>query len=292
MKYSIILAAAFAVLLPCSMSAQEAAPLPLANEAASGSEETLFSRSSLGLSVGLNLGAYREQTYANAAQSIEAVSLNLHARIPAGPLLHSINLYWYPTEPDSALTSTAVLIEEYDPLSGEASNTAILREASVHRACMEYQLGWRLGGGERFPAWLGVNLRADLYMQFAHYPSITTALNLGPVYRQDWIINTDNRLSITLHSPLLGWVLRPPYAGADALMMRYAAESPLMILTMGGFSSLHNHLALNSDLVWTHRVNDSMALLFKGSLAISRFAEPRPRNDIEWAVNTGAVYQF
>ncbi|MFW5688351.1 MAG: hypothetical protein ACOC1U_02175 [Spirochaetota bacterium] len=238
-------------------------PLHAAIAQSTTAEHPLHERGSVGISVGLNLGAYREETYANVAQSIEAVSINLHGEFPAGGLLHGVSLFWYVTEPESP-----------------------------HRASLDYSLAWAANDSGPFPNRLGVRLRTDVFLQFAHYPSVTVAANVGPVFRQYWQIDERNSLSCTASTPLFGWALRPPYAGADALMMQYAEDSPLMILTMGGLTSPHNLLALDTTVTWTHEVTSAFALSFEGGLSLSRFAEPRPRHDLAWAFTSGAVYTY
>lgn len=281
MKHVLLLSLGLFLLNLAPSQAQEAAP-----------EKIMASKASIGLSLGINLGAYREETYANAMQSIEALSLSVHGEIPQGRLLHRFNLFWYLTEPDSVLSRQAVLLEDFDPISGNSLLIVHHLPVIATRGCIDYQLGWHLEGREQLPLWLGFRTRVDLHLQFAHYPSVNVWTHLGPAFTMKWLVNDKNTLSLSAASPLFGWALRPPYAGADALMMQYAEDSPLKILSMGGITSLHNHLGLDSTISWQHEVNQALALSFESTLHLNRFTQPRPRKDVEWVFKTSAVYTF
>lgn len=249
-------------------------------------------RNVIGISLGWELGAYRDHCYGNLNQEICAPSLSLFGVLYTGDFMHHFSLSYYVADPKSVLSEQAVLLQDYDPIKGEPFYTVHQYPVKVHRAHFEYGLSALCWSVERFGGFAGASIRGDMYLQFAHYPLITAAFSLMPSYTQYWQPDAENRVSMTTAIPLLGWALRPPYAGADALMMKYAEDSPMKILTMGGLTSLHNNRALHSSLVYEHALNEHCTLVMGSDLSLSHFIQPRPRKDLEWSVHSGAAFSF
>jgi len=80
--------------------------------------------------------------------------------------------------------------------TGETFYNAINPSYLAIRGYLEYALDYRLWGSDTFPGYLGGNFRADAYLQFAEYPSITALLSFGVHATQKWIINSGNILTL------------------------------------------------------------------------------------------------
>jgi hypothetical protein len=187
---------------------------------------------------------------------------------------------------------TAVLLQTYDPTEGEAYLFAYYPEYLSIRGYLEYALDYRLWGNGTFPGYLGGAFRADTYMQFAYYPSITGLVSLGLHATQKWIINSENNLALSVSFPIAGYAVRPPYAGTDAALMKYADEEPIKIITLGEFISLHNYWAVFTDVKYHHKVNSLLSLYSGMGFELSRINFPRPRMDAIFRFNTGIAFTF
>ena len=89
-------------------------------------------------------------------------------------------------------------------------------------------------------------------------------------------IKFGNRSSFNYYSsiPLLGFGVRPPFAGADALFTKYAEEAPMKILTLGTFLSLHNYQALFANVEYLYQLNSCVVLKTGIDFEYSRIAVP------------------
>jgi hypothetical protein len=109
---------------------------------------------------------------------------------------------------------------------------------------------------------------------------------------QKWIINQENHFTFSAGVPFFGYTLRPPYAGADAAIMKYAEESPLRLFTLGNVVSLHNYWALFGDLKYHHKVNQLLSLYSGLGFELSHINIPRPRRDATLRLNAGIAFTF
>lgn len=243
-------------------------------------------------SVGLNEGGYNELAYSDCAQSVSAVSWNLQADVTKGSFLHKLKFLFYYDKPESVLSDTAVLNQDYDALSGEMYYVVSTTSVQAYRGAVEYGCFYTLWGGTQFPGSVGGVIRSDAFIQLAHYPVITAAVSFCPAVTQSWVPDEENRISCTLSVPVIGWALRPPYAGADGLMIEYAEKSPLKILGMGGFTSLHNYQCINFSVDWTHRVKSWLAVRAGADFYMSRFTEPEERRSVEINLRAGMECRF
>jgi hypothetical protein len=193
---------------------------------------------------------------------------------------------------ETAGPAKAVLAQDYDPQKGEAYYWAYLPQYLALRAYLEYALDYRLWGSQTFPGFLGGAFRADTYLQFAHYPSITVLASLGIHAAQKWIINGENVLTLSAGFPLFGYAVRPAYAGADEALVKYSSESPMKIITLGRFVSLHNYWAFFGDLKYQHKVNGLIKLYTGLGFEVSRINFPRPRIDALSRLSSGIAFTF
>ncbi|MDR1587245.1 MAG: hypothetical protein LBS57_07310, partial [Treponema sp.] len=131
------------------------------------------------------------------------------------------------SEPETP--AKAVLAQDYDPQNGEPYYWAYLPQYLAIRGYLEYALDYRLWGNQTFPGFLGGAFRADTYLQFAHYPSVTVLASLDIHATQKWIINRENVLTFSAGFPVFGYAVRPSYAGADGALIKYSSEDPLKV---------------------------------------------------------------
>jgi hypothetical protein len=162
----------------------------------------------------------------------------------------------------------------------------------AHRAYLEYALDYTLWGNQTLPGYLGGAFRADAYLQFAHYPSITGTFSLNLHATQKWIIDRENTLQISLSVPFIGYTVRPAYAGADEALIKYSAEDPIKLITLGHFTSLHNYWALFGDLKYSHKINSFLNVYTGLGFELSHIDVPKPRKDASLRLSTGIAFIF
>ena len=244
-----------------------------------------------GASLGYAFSGYREETYSSVNRYLNTLTYLIDANIEKSKLLHSFNLGFFMG--DSKTNSEEVVLrQDYDPQTGEAYYIAGLPRYLAIRGYLEYALDCRLWGNSAFPGFFGGAFRADTYLQFANYPSISGLVSLDFHATQKWIINSDNSLALSLSFPIFGYAVRPPYAGADAAIIKYASESPMKILTMRKVISLHNYWALFGDLKYQHKVTALVSLYSGLGIELSRINFPRPRKDAMLRLNSGVTFTY
>ncbi len=166
---------------------------------------------SLQTGAGWNYGGYNEYVYSDCVQKVSAPVWNIEAEYSGDKIQHQIFASFYYDRPHSVLSDTAVLNQEYDPLTGSAYYTALNTQVTYYRGALSYRFLYRLWGTPRFPGLAGALVRSDVFIQFAQYPVITVAASLCPAVAQCWIPDRRNMVRMTLAFPVFGWALRPPY---------------------------------------------------------------------------------
>ena len=195
----------------------------------------------IGASLGHSFTGYREETYSQVNRYLNTLTFMIDGNIEKSNFLHSLNIVFFMGKAAMAASEQAVLSKALDQTTGETYYFVVLRQYLYIRGYIEYSLARRLWGNEVFPGYLGGAFRADTYMQFTHYPSITGLFSLNLHASQKWNINSANSLILSVSFPILGYAVRPAFAGADHAMIQYASENPLRIITLGEITSLHNH---------------------------------------------------
>ena len=246
----------------------------------------------IGASLGYSFTGYRETTYSPINMYLNSLTFIIDGNIEKDKFLHSLNMGFFMGNSEKATGTSAVLGQSFDPVEREPYYTASIQQYLAIRAYLEYALNYRLWGNDTFPGYLGGSFRTDAYLQFANYPSITGLFSLGLHATQKWNINAENSLSLSIGLPFFGYAVRPPYAGADAALMKYAAESPMKIITLGEFLSLHNYWALFGDLKYHHKVNTLISLYSGLGFELSRINVPRPRIDAIFRLSSGIAFTF
>jgi hypothetical protein len=246
----------------------------------------------IGTSLGYSFTGYREETYSPVNRYLNTLTFIIDGNIEKRNFLHSFNLGFYMGNSTMAASEEAVLFQDYDPLTGEAFYSTVLPQYLAMRGYLEYALDYLFWGNNTFPGYLGGAFRADTYLQFANYPSITGLVSLNIHATQKWNINSENSITVSLGFPFFGYAVRPPYAGADAALMKYASEEPVKILTLGEITSLHNHWAVYGDVAYQHVINSLVSLYSGLGFELSRINFPRPRRDAILRLNSGIAFSF
>ena len=248
----------------------------------------------LKFSIGWTFGCYKETTFANIAQDILSPRYQLEATIKSGNFLHTITADYYTARPKSSMTETAVAYKTYDPVSGESYYDASVSPLSMHKIRLQYDLNYRIIRNEKIDFYTGGSFMCNAFLQFEHYPSITGLLNIGPSAFASYQINDNNKISLTGSIPLLGYGVRPPYAGCDAQLMKYAEEDFIKILTLGSFLSLHNYQSILLDFEYTVKAAKHFSTGLGFSFEYARIAVPkeRPFYYVDGNLKTFAMLNF
>ena len=246
----------------------------------------------IGAGLGYSFTGYREETYNPINRYLNTLTFLLDGNIEKRNFFHTFNLGFFMGDAEMKGGEQPVLTQDYDPVNGEGYYEAYLQQYIDIRGYVEYALDYRLWGNDTFPGYLGGAFRADVYMQFAYYPSITGIISLDLHATQKWIINPEDSLTLSIGFPVFGYAIRPAYAGADGALIKYSSESPMKILTLGKIISVHNYWAVFGDLKYHHTINSLLSLYSGLYFELSRVNYPRPRIDAILRLNGGIAFTF
>ncbi len=248
----------------------------------------------LDLSINWTFGCYKEMTFSNISQSILAPRFQLGSGIYSGNFMHKITADYFFCKPQSAMTETSLVYKNYDPISGQSYYESFNSNLAFHRIRLQYDLDYKIRDNEKFDFYLGGNFSCNAFLQFEHYPSITGIITIGPSAAFIYKLNENNSFFAACSLPLIGYGIRPPYAGCDAQLMKYAEEDFLKIFTLGKFLSLHNHQALLLELGYKLRASEKFSLGLGFDFEYGRIAQPkdRPLYYVDGNFKTTATFRF
>ena len=248
----------------------------------------------LSFSVNWTFGCYKETTFSNISQSILSPRFQLESKIFSGKMLHKITADYYFCNPKSAMTDTAVVYKNFDPVSGETYYEGFQSNLAFHRIRLQYDAEYDLLKNEKYDLYVGGNFACNAYLQFENYPSITGLISIGPSSAFNYKINDRNSFMVTGSMPLLGYGVRPPFAGCDAQLMKYAEEDFLKILILGNFLSLHNYQSLLLGIDYKLRATQNFSTGLGLSFEYTRVAVPkeRPLYYLDGSFKTMALINF
>lgn len=250
---------------------------------------------SISADLGWNIGAYRETTFSGVTQKLFSPKVGLIFDIESQLFLHKITFNYDSCRPSSNQTETALVYKEFDPLTGESYYTGCYSFLSFHRINATYDCYYKMPvNSSKVEFELGGNFQANAYLQFENYPSITGILSIGPSAKCNFNFDDNNKVFLLLRSSVLGYGIRPPYAGCDALLMKYAEENFLKILTLGDFLSLHNYQTICMEVGYEHKITELVGFNTKIDCEYSRIAAPKekPLYFVSSSLNTGIVFKF
>ena len=239
-------------------------------------------------------GCYKETTFSSISQSLLSPRFQVETTIRSDDFMHKITLDYFYAKPTSAMTETAVTYRNFDPITGESYYESFESRLQFHRIRVQYDLLYGVKQVNKTTFYAGGNLSSNVYMQFENYPSITGIVSLGPSGGLDYQINEQNKVSVFCALPLLGYGVRPSYAGCDARLMKYAEENFMKILTLGNFLSLHNYQAILLNADYNVQVTRNFSLGVGSNFEYSRIAVPkeRPLYYLNGSLNTKATVSF
>ena len=243
---------------------------------------TLFAQQSkpafeIGVSLGWNFGSYKETTFANISQDFLAPRFQLDTKIYSGNFMHKITLDYFMAKPESAMTTTSVVYKNFDPVSGETYYEGFKSSLQFHRIRVQYDLNYAVMKNEKLEFYAGGSFATNAYLQFENYPSITGLFSLGPSAAMNYKFDERNSISVYGSIPLLGFGVRPPYAGCDAELMKYAEEDFMKIFTLGKFLSVHNYQSIVLGADYKIRAGKNFSLGVGADFEYSRIAVPKER---------------
>ena len=248
----------------------------------------------LSFSINWTFGCYKETSFSNISQDLLAPRFQLDTKIISGDFLHKITADYFFCRPKSAMTQTAVVYKNFDPITGETYYEGFKSNLSFHRIRLQYDLAYDILKNNRFELYVGGNFACNAFLQFEHYPSITGLLSIGPASAFNYKLNERNSFSVMCSLPLLGYGVRPPYAGCDAQLMKYAEESFMKILTLGSFLSLHNYQAVLLDFEYKLSASERFSIGLGFDFEYTRIAVPkeRPLYYVDGNFKTAATIKF
>ena len=248
----------------------------------------------LSFSINWTFGCYKETTFSNLSQDLLAPRFQLDTKIITGDFLHKITADYFFCRPKSAMTQTAIVYKNFDPITGETYYEGFKSNLSFHRIRLQYDLAYDILKNDRFELYVGGNFACNAFLQFEHYPSITGLLSIGPTSAFNYKLNERNSFSVMCSLPLLGYGVRPPYAGCDAQLMKYAEESFMKILTLGSFLSLHNQQAVLLDFEYKLNASDHFSVGLGFDFEYARIAVPKekPLYYVDGNFKTTATVKF
>lgn len=236
-------------------------------------------------SIGWTFGCYKEMTFANISESLMSPRYQLEAKIKSGNFMHVITADYYFSHPKSAMTTTAVVYKNYDPVSGETYYEAFDSNLSFYKIRLQYDLMYSVlkdknqdeARNRKLDLLVGGNFACNAFLQFEHYPSITGLISLGPSCAMNYQINERNSIFISGGFPLLGYGVRPSYAGCDAKLMKYAEENFFKILTLGSFLSIHNYQSVLLNVEYKLKASDFFSTGLGFDFEYVRIAVPKEK---------------
>lgn len=233
---------------------------------------------SIGLNIGFDLGAYKETTYSNITQKISAPKFGLDFMIKNNNFSNIISLNYDFIKPISNQTKTTLIYKEYDPVTGEPYIAEYKSNLIFHRINISYDLLYKIPKNmNNFEIEPGLSLQANAYLQFENYPSITGILSLGPSVKSRWTLAEKQSIELYCTVPFIGYGVRPPFAGCDALLMKYAEEDFMKILTLGNVLSLHNYHSILANIEYKHSLNKNWTLKPGLKFEYTKISEPKER---------------
>ena len=239
-------------------------------------------------------GCYQETTFSNISQSLMSPRFQLETSILHDNFMHKITLDYFYGKPQSAMTDTAVVYKKFDPISGETYYEAFQSKLQFHRIRAQYDLLYGMPENGKLKFYAGGSISTNVYMQFENYPSITGIVSIGPSAALDYKIDSQNSVLLSCGIPLLGYGVRPSYAGCDAKLMKYAEEDFFKVLTLGNFLSLHNYQSVFLNAEYKVQVAKNFAIGLGAGFEYSRIAVPKekPLYFINGNFSTMAVVSF
>jgi hypothetical protein len=237
----------------------------------------------VGAGLGYSFAGYRDEIESPVNRYLNALTYIIDGNIEKFGFFHTFNINFF-----MGNSYMAAPHKEYIP-----------RKYIYARGYIEYALDYRLWGNNTFPGYLGGAFRTVVYYSGVDTgESLTVPVGAGVFsldlhFTQKWLINDKNLLVLSAGYPLLGYTVRPPYAGMDDLWAKYLYDGTyLKILTLGNITSFHNYWEVFGDLKYQHLVNHLFSVYSGLAFQLSRINFPHQRLDAIFRLNAGIVIIF
>jgi hypothetical protein len=246
----------------------------------------------LGLDSGTSFASYREETYSPLRQDSQQAVVSFDLLVDDGPLRQRLGALFGMGRNSSVLDGKSTVGQKLNSENGlPESYVSDFGTDSLH-AWLAYSLLGQIVTTEPYRVWIGGELRVQADVQMAAYPSVTVISGLGLAIEQELRLGPLDKLGLSLSTPLLSWAVRPPYAGADAQIMRLASDDPLAIIGTGCLVSLDQYQALRLELNWRHQAAEYLGLFFGLAAELAAINVPRPFHYAGASFNAGAALLF
>jgi hypothetical protein len=238
----------------------------------------------IGTGLGCSFTGYRDEVESPINRYLNALTFIIDGNIEKGSFFHSFNINFFTGNP-----KVAALYEGYSQ-----------KQYVSYRGLVGYSLDYRLWGNQTFPGYLGGAFRTLFYytgddsdeLLERSYPTGFLLFSLDLHASQKWLINKKNTLVLSIGYPLLGYAVRPAYAGLDELWIEYLYESHDKIISLGKVTSFHNYWAVLGDLKYQHQFNSWFAVYSGLGFELSLINFPRPRKDAIFRLDGGLAFTF
>jgi hypothetical protein len=237
----------------------------------------------IGVGLGCSFTGYRDEVESPINRYLNALTYILDFNIEKGSFFHTLNIVFFMGDAKTAAPYRGYVQRKYTYVKGS----------------IEYALDYRLWGNETFPGYLGGAFRTVVYYSGVDIgESLTPPVGAGLFsldlhFTQKWIINEKNTLVFSAGYPILGYGLRPPYAGLDDLWAKYLNEGTyLKILSLGKFTSFHNYWEFYGDLKYQYSFSKLFSVYSGLAFQLSRINFPQPRHDVIFRLNAGVAFTF
>ena len=241
--------------------------------------------------IGYSFTGYRDEVESSINRYLNTFTFMINGNIEKNNFLHSFNIDFF--------TGSPKMPAPYRGYRQKSYNST--------RVGAEYAFDCRLWGNDILPGHLGGAFRAIFHYTGVDFtnpgvdvydfsaPTGVGLVSLNIHISQKWNINARNTLVFSTGYPLIGYAVRPPYAGYDDLWGKYLEEKTyLKIVTLGEFISFHNYRAFYGDLKYHYKVSALFSPYSGISFEYSRMDSPpqRPRIDAIFRINTGIAFTF
>ena len=239
----------------------------------------------LGAGLAYSFTGYRDETGSPINRYLNTLTYSLNFNIERENLFHNIDINFFLGQP-----------RMFAPHIGYPHRQYISARANIN-----YALAFPLWGNDIFPGSLGGAFRTTVHFSGSNdfrllsSPTGVVLFSLDLHIRQKWIINERNTLIFSAGFPVIGYAVRPPFAGLDERWMRYLDEgSFLRLLTLGRITSFHNYHAIFGNLNHHYEVSTLFSFYLGLGFELSRFNFPRnkPRTDAIFRLNSGITFTF
>ena len=239
----------------------------------------------IGFGAGISLTGYYDETNSLNKTYSNAATLIIFGNFENKKLLHSFNFNFF--------WGDALRVEPYKGY--------IQVPCSSIRGQIDYSFVYNLFERTFYSLYTGGTFRT-----LAHYtgpvidseikalnPTGVVLFSLDLNLSQKFIFNDRNFIFFSMRLPIVGYAIRPPYAGLDGLWQKYQHEETYYkFISVGELISFHNYFAITGEIKYNFKINQRFAVYSAIGFDYSFISFHRSREDIILALNAGITILF